>query len=89
MMRDQTYHSSNHSSKEHWARRAVLWLIWVGFVGYTLWLAPLDRPETWEIARKLVTLQWQDINAYLLAIFWLMGVWPMIYACLMFIDGRT
>lgn len=77
-----------NSSQEHWARRTALWLIWVGFVCYTLWLAPLDRPETWEIGRRLVTLQWQDINAYLLAIFWLMGVWPMIYACLMFADGR-
>ena len=74
--------------KEHWVRRIILWLIWIGFVSYTLWLAPLDRPETWEIGRNLVTLQWQNINAYLLSIFWLMGVWPMIYACLMFADGR-
>lgn len=75
-------------SKEHWARKMLLWLIWIAFVGYTLWLAPLDRPETWKIAQQLLTLQWQNINAYLLAIFWLMGVWPMIYACLLFADGR-
>ncbi|MEB3212184.1 MAG: hypothetical protein VKL39_12555 [Leptolyngbyaceae bacterium] len=24
----------------------------------------------------------------MVAIFWLMGVWPMIYACLMFLDGQ-
>lgn len=76
------------SSREHWARKAVLWLIWIGFIGYNLWLAPVDRPDTWEVGRQLVTLQWQDINAYLLAIFWLMGVVIMIYACLMFADGR-
>lgn len=69
-------------------RRAVLWIIWIGFVAYTLWLAPLDRPYTWYVARKLLTLQWNDLNAYLPAIFSLMGVWPMIYACLMFADGR-
>jgi len=69
-------------------RRAVLWIIWLGFVGYTLWLAPLDRAYTWYVARKLLTLQWGDLNAYLPAIFTLMGVWPMIYACLMFADGR-
>jgi len=57
-------------------------------VTYTLWLAPLDRPYTWDVARKLLTLQWGDLNAYLIAIFSLMGVWPMIYACLMFVDGR-
>ncbi|HEY9699901.1 MAG TPA: hypothetical protein V6D10_21760 [Trichocoleus sp.] len=76
------------SSTARWGRKIVLWLIWIGFVCYTVSLAPLDRPDTWAIAQKLVTLQWQDINAYLLAIFWLMGVWPLIYACLMFADGR-
>jgi hypothetical protein len=70
------------------ARRFILAAIWLGFVGYTLWLAPLDQPYTWSFAQQLVTLQWGQINAYLLAIFWLMGVWPMIYACLMFADGR-
>jgi hypothetical protein len=83
-----THQQINDSSEGQWIRKIVLWLIWISFVCYTIWLAPLDRPATWEIARKLVTLQWQEINAYLLAIFWLMGVWPMIYACLMFVDGR-
>uniref|UniRef100_B8HKG7 DUF2834 domain-containing protein n=1 Tax=Cyanothece sp. (strain PCC 7425 / ATCC 29141) TaxID=395961 RepID=B8HKG7_CYAP4 len=71
-----------------WLRRLVLWVIWIGFVAYTLYLAPLDRPSTWEFGRQLLSLQWQAINAYLLAIFCLMGVWPLIYACLMFADGR-
>ncbi|MBD0269302.1 MAG: DUF2834 domain-containing protein [Cyanobacteria bacterium Co-bin8] len=69
-------------------RRIVLGLIWLSFVVYTIWLAPLDRAYTWFVARKLLTLQWGDLNAYLPAIFSLMGVWPMIYACLMFADGR-
>lgn len=69
-------------------RRLVLWGIWIGFVAYTLWLAPLDYAYTWYVGRKLITLQWGDLNAYIPAIFSLMGVWPMIYACLMFADGR-
>lgn len=69
-------------------RRVVLWCLWLGFVAYTLWLAPVDRPYTWYLGRKLITLQWHEINAYIPAIFCLMGVWPMIYACLMFADGR-
>lgn len=69
-------------------RRLLLATIWAGFVGYTLWLAPLDQPFTWSFAHNLVTLQWGEINAYLMAIFWMMGVWPMIYACLMSADGR-
>jgi hypothetical protein len=80
--------SGHDSSTKDWARRLALWLIWIGFVSYTIWLSPLDRSATWELGQKLITSQWHDINAYLLAIFGLMGVWPMIYACLMFADAR-
>ncbi|MGG6293974.1 hypothetical protein ACQ4M4_06085 [Leptolyngbya sp. AN02str] len=71
------------------ARKWILAAIWLSFVGYTLWLAPLDRSYTWSLARKLLTLQWNDLNAYIPAIFSLMGIWPMIYACMMFADGRS
>jgi len=69
-------------------RKIALLVIWIGFVGYTLWLAPLDQPDTWPLVQKLLTLQWTKVNAIIPALFSLMGVWPMIYACLMFADGR-
>ncbi|MBW4564321.1 MAG: DUF2834 domain-containing protein [Mojavia pulchra JT2-VF2] len=69
-------------------RKLILWLIWLGFVAYTISVAPLDQPDTWSLGRDLLTFQWGRINAIILAIFWLMGIWPMIYACLMFVDGR-
>jgi hypothetical protein len=69
-------------------RKIALSFIWTGFVAYTLQLAPLDQPDTWPLVQKLLTLQWGEINAIIPAIFLLMGVWPMIYACLMFADGR-
>ena len=28
-------------------RKIALFLIWITFVGYTIWLAPIDRPDTW------------------------------------------
>ena len=37
----------------------------------------------------MLKLQLEGINPYLVTIFALMGVWPMIYACLLFIDERT
>jgi hypothetical protein len=70
-------------------RKVILWIIWILFVSYTLWLAPLDHPYTWYVGRKLITLQWGEVNAYLIAILGLMGVWPLIYACLMVADDRT
>ncbi|BAY47789.1 hypothetical protein SAMD00079811_54080 [Scytonema sp. HK-05] len=69
-------------------RKAVLLIIWIGFVAYTIWLAPLDQPDTWSLGGKLLTLHWGKLNAIIPAIFCLMGIWPMIYACLMFADGK-
>lgn len=69
-------------------RKTLLGLIWIGFTSYTLWKAPLDRPSTWPIVAKLLTLRWSELNPILPVIFSLMGVWPMIYAGLMFADGR-
>jgi hypothetical protein len=68
-------------------RKIALGTIWLSFLGYTLWLNPLARPYTWKVLTRLLTLQWHEVNSYLVAIFCLMGVWPMIYACLMFADG--
>jgi hypothetical protein len=69
-------------------RKLILLVIWVGFVTYTIWLAPIDQPYTWFVGQKLLTLQWQELNAFIPALFWLMGIWSMIYGCLMFVDGR-
>ncbi|MBD1933150.1 DUF2834 domain-containing protein [Funiculus sociatus] len=70
------------------ARKVVLFLIWVTFVAYTIWLAPLDQPDTLPLVKNLLTFQLEEVNPILTSIFWLMGVWPMIYACLMFADGK-
>ena len=70
-------------------RKIALFLIWVTFVIYTVWLDPLAQPETFSLVWKLLTFQLAEVNAFLVAIFWLMGVWPMIYASLMFADGTT
>jgi len=70
------------------SRKVTLFLIWVLFVGYTVWLAPLDRPDTLPLVQKLLTLQWGKLNPIIPVLFSLMGVLPMIYACLMFFDGK-
>lgn len=70
------------------SRKLVLWVIWAGFIAYTLLLAPLDQPGTLTVIGKLLTFQLADINAYVVTLFSLMGVWPLVYACLMFIDER-
>ncbi len=70
-------------------RKIGLWLLWLGFVAYTLALAPLDQPGNLDLIRRLILVQWSGIEPILIVIFSLMGVWPLIYACLMFADARV
>lgn len=70
-------------------RKITLWLIWVGFIAYVLLLAPpIHLSETLTLLKKILTVQWADINPIILSLFSLIGVWILIYSCLLFIDGR-
>ncbi|WP_013323294.1 hypothetical protein [Gloeothece verrucosa] len=69
--------------------KIVLWLVWLIFTAYTLLISPLDHPGVLTLMEKLIKFQISDINAFVVSIFWLMGVWPMIYAGFLFIDERT
>lgn len=69
--------------------KMFLGLLWATFIAYTLLLAPLDQPGTLTVIEKMIKFQLEGINPYLVTVFALMGVWPMVYACLLFIDERT
>ncbi|MFB2982212.1 DUF2834 domain-containing protein [Microseira sp. BLCC-F43] len=69
-------------------RKVAFWLLWVGFVGYAFLLAPPNQPDTPELIQNLSTGNWQGINSLVVSLFNIMGVWPMIYACLLLADGR-
>jgi len=70
-------------------RKIAFWLLWVGFVTYAFLLAPPDQPDTFELIKNLSTGKWEGINPLIVSLFNIMGVWPMIYSCLLFIDGRA
>lgn len=70
-------------------RKIGLWSVWVGFIAYILLLSPpLHLPETISLLVKILTFQWGDVNAVILSLFSLIGVWIAIYSCLLFFDGR-
>jgi hypothetical protein len=62
--------------------------LWLGLIGYACFLAPPNQPDTFDLILRLSTGQWQGINPLVIALFNLMGIWPMIYSCLLFLDGR-
>lgn len=69
-------------------RKIGFGLLWLGFLTYAFVLAPPAQPETWSLIKNLSIGNWQGINPAIAALFSLMGIWPMIYSCLLYIDGR-
>ncbi len=70
-------------------RKIALWLIWAGFIAYIVFLAPpIHWQETLTLLRKILTVQRADINPIILSLFSLIGVWILIYSCVLFFDGR-
>ena len=68
--------------------KIAFWLLWVCFGLYAFLLAPPSQPDTLELIQKLSTGEWENINPLIVSLFNIMGIWPLIYACLLFFDGR-
>jgi hypothetical protein len=65
-----------------------LGLLWLGFIVYAFFLAPPERTDTFDLILRLSTGKWQGINPLIIALFNLMGIWPILYTSLLLIDGR-
>ncbi|CAD0220413.1 conserved membrane hypothetical protein [Planktothrix agardhii] len=68
--------------------KIIFGLIWLGFVLYAFIFAPPDQPETLDLIQNLSTGNWTGINPLIIALFNIMGIWPLIYSCVLFIDGH-
>jgi len=66
----------------------LLWMLWLGLVGYAFTLAPPNQPDTWDLIQRLIRFEVAGINPLVVALFNLMGVWPGIYAAVLLTDGR-
>jgi hypothetical protein len=69
-------------------RKIGFWLLWIAFSTYAFVFAPPDSPETVALITNLSTGKIADINPLIVALFNIMGVWPLIYSCVLFADGR-
>jgi hypothetical protein len=65
-----------------------LFTFWLGLITYAIALAPPDRPDTLDLIIKLSTGQWDGLNPFIIALFNLMGIWPVIYSAVLLFDGR-
>lgn len=69
-------------------RRLFFLLLWLTLVVYAFRLAPPEQPGTLPLIQQLATGQWEGINPAIIALFNLMGIWPLAYAGLALIDGH-
>jgi len=69
-------------------RKITFAILWLGFISYTFIFAPPDRPDTLELIKNLSFGQWSGINPIIVSLFNIMGILPLIYTCILPIDGR-
>jgi hypothetical protein len=69
-------------------QKIALTVLWVGFGVYAFFLAPPNRSDTLDLIFNLSSGQTQGINPLIVALFNIMGVLPMAYSCLAYLDGR-
>lgn len=70
-------------------RRGALAILWFSFILYAFLLAPPNQPDTTDLILSLASGNWQGINPMVVALFNIMGIWPIIYACVALIDGHA
>lgn len=69
-------------------KKIIFGLIWLSLIVYAFFLAPPNQPNTTELIINLSTGHWEGINPLVIALFNIMGVWPLIYCGVLFVDGQ-
>lgn len=69
-------------------RKLILWLVWGGFIIYVLLFAPPIQPDTFQPIQTLLTGHIPSVNPVFISLFSMIGIWLLIYSCLIFADGR-
>ncbi len=69
-------------------RKITLSVLWVASLVYAFGFAPPNQPDTFDLITRLSTGQLEGINPLIVALFNIMGVWPLIYSSLLLLDGR-
>ncbi len=69
-------------------KKIFFWLLWLTLGIYAFNFAPPDQPDTLDLIINLSTGNWEGINPVIISLFNLMGIFPLIYASVLLIDGR-
>ena len=69
-------------------RAIALGLVWLAFSIYAFVFAPPNQPETFELITQLSSGEWDGVNPLIIALFNVMGILPLMYGAVLFLDGR-
>ncbi len=69
-------------------RKLGLWTIWFGFIVYVFLVAPPLRSNLLQPIQTLLSGQLPLLNPVVISLFSMVGIWLLIYSCLIFADGR-
>jgi magnesium-transporting ATPase (P-type) len=70
-------------------RQLGLWIVWLGFIVYVLFFAPpLPLDDLLQPIQTLLSGRLPALNPVVVSLFSMVGIWLLIYSCLIFADGR-
>jgi hypothetical protein len=67
----------------------LIWPLWLAFLLYSFVFAPASDPNTSTIVMNILRGRFGGINWVVIALFNLMGVWPLIFMILLGIESQS
>lgn len=84
---------SNNGDRWDWTTSFVLFGLWSGLMCYVFFLAPNQTPLTdMYFLKKLLNLKGDDgfqMNQVLVGLWYIMGLWPLVYSMLLLPSARS
>ncbi|KAL0536889.1 hypothetical protein IC582_025852 [Cucumis melo] len=83
----------NGGEGRDWTTSILLFVLWAGLMFYVFNLAPNQTPSTdLYFLKKLLNLKSDDgfkMNEVLVSLWYIMGLWPLVYSMLLLPSGRS
>ncbi|XP_038901494.1 uncharacterized protein LOC120088343 [Benincasa hispida] len=85
--------NGNGGEGRDWTTSILLFVLWAGLMFYVFNLAPNQTPSTdLYFLKKLLNLKSDDgfkMNEVLVSLWYIMGLWPLVYSMLLLPSGRS
>ncbi|KAL5704011.1 hypothetical protein ACHQM5_022491 [Ranunculus cassubicifolius] len=93
-MNDNQQQEENENEKgRDWSTSILLFLLWAGLMYYVFQLTPNQTPSRdMYFLEKLLNLKGEDgfeMNQVLVSLWYIMGLWPLVYSMLLLPSGRS